>query len=261
LTASLDLPTPKLPSLSATPAVFPGISELAAKPPQRPITSSQAKSPSKPNNVRKEFIDDAEADPWGSPALHKGHNHDTIPRTNGIPRAEINGVHEPVRTTSTFTTTSVDDSAAGNAPDRPAEDPAAPTSNAWGSYDVPSGPPFGAPAGSGLGGGGFGDGSGGDGDRPASNNPIQSFGGGRVTGGGVEEIIQISLLPEKEGMFMFQHHNYQVSSSRRGSKVVRRYSDFVWLLDCLQKRYPFRQLPLLPPKRVGGKYLTVATSF
>src|SRR4051794_41043581 len=49
-------------------------------------------------------------------------------------------------------------------------------------------------------------------------------------------------------------HNYQVASARRGSKVVRRYSDFVWLLDCLQKRYPFRQLPLLPPKRVGGKF-------
>lgn len=81
-----------------------------------------------------------------------------------------------------------------------------------------------------------------------------------MTGGGVEEVIQIMLLPEKEGMFMFQHHNYQVSSSRRGSKVVRRYSDFVWLLDCLQKRYPFRQLPLLPPKRVGGKYLNKAKS-
>jgi sorting nexin-8 len=70
----------------------------------------------------------------------------------------------------------------------------------------------------------------------------------------VEEVVTVTLLPEKEGMFMFQHHNYQVSSPRRGSKVVRRYSDFVWLLDCLQKRYPFRQLPLLPPKRVGGMW-------
>jgi len=54
-------------------------------------------------------------------------------------------------------------------------------------------------------------------------------------------------------MFMFQHHNYEVKSARRGSSVVRRYSDFVWLLDCLHKRYPFRQLPLLPPKRVAGE--------
>ena len=53
---------------------------------------------------------------------------------------------------------------------------------------------------------------------------------------------------------MFQHRNYEVASSRRNSKVVRRYSDFVWLLDCLHKRYPFRQLPLLPPKRVASEF-------
>jgi len=65
-------------------------------------------------------------------------------------------------------------------------------------------------------------------------------------------------MPEKEGMFFFQHHNYEVTSSRRGSKVIRRYSDFVWLLDCLHKRYPFRVLPLLPPKRVAvnGNHLS-----
>jgi sorting nexin-8 len=65
-------------------------------------------------------------------------------------------------------------------------------------------------------------------------------------------------MPEKEGIFMFQHHNYEVSSVRRGSKVIRRYSDFVWLLDCLHKRYPFRVLPLLPPKRVAvnGNHLS-----
>jgi sorting nexin-8 len=68
----------------------------------------------------------------------------------------------------------------------------------------------------------------------------------------VEENILVTLMPEKEGMFLFQHHNYEVTSSRRGSKVIRRYSDFVWLLDCLHKRYPFRVLPLLPPKRVAG---------
>ncbi|CAK39011.1 uncharacterized protein An04g09250 [Aspergillus niger] len=71
------------------------------------------------------------------------------------------------------------------------------------------------------------------------------------------EVITITLLPEKEGMFMFQHRNYEVKSARRQSTVVRRYSDFVWLLDCLHKRYPFRQLPLLPPKRlaVNGTHL------
>ncbi|KAK3068312.1 Sorting nexin mvp1, partial [Coniosporium uncinatum] len=59
------------------------------------------------------------------------------------------------------------------------------------------------------------------------------------------------------------HRNYEVSSVRRSSKVVRRYSDFVWLLDCLHKRYPFRQLPLLPPKRVAinGNHLAAENSF
>jgi sorting nexin-8 len=70
----------------------------------------------------------------------------------------------------------------------------------------------------------------------------------------VEETITVTTIAEKEGMFMFQHRNYEVTSARRNSKVIRRYSDFVWLLDCLHKRYPFRQLPLLPPKRVASKY-------
>lgn len=87
----------------------------------------------------------------------------------------------------------------------------------------------------------------------------RSLGGGRVTGPGAAEIVTVTLLPEKEGLFMFQHRNYEVKCARRGSSVVRRYSDFVWLLDCLQKRYPFRQLPLLPPKRVAGTSKTLVT--
>ena len=51
-----------------------------------------------------------------------------------------------------------------------------------------------------------------------------------LTAGGVraEESVTITVLPEKEGMFLFQHRNYQISSGRRASRVVRRYSDFVW---------------------------------
>ena len=81
----------------------------------------------------------------------------------------------------------------------------------------------------------------------------RALGGGRAINRSIEETVTVTLLPEKEGMFMFQHNNYEVKSARRGSTVIRRYSDFVWLLDCLHKRYPFRQLPLLPPKRVAGK--------
>ncbi|KKA30280.1 hypothetical protein TD95_003875 [Thielaviopsis punctulata] len=75
---------------------------------------------------------------------------------------------------------------------------------------------------------------------------------------GPEETVLVTLLPEKEGIFLFQHHNYEVASPRRNSKVIRRYSDFVWLLGCLHKRYPFRVLPMLPPKRVAlnGNHLS-----
>lgn len=65
--------------------------------------------------------------------------------------------------------------------------------------------------------------------------------------------IRVILLPEKEGPFLFQHHNYQVTGLG-GNPVVRRYSDFLWLLECLHRRYPFRRLPILPPKRVGGTF-------
>lgn len=102
------------------------------------------------------------------------------------------------------------------------------------------------------------------GDREGRDpGPNATIGHSRTISGGrsgiaVDENITVSLMPEKEGIFLFQHHNYEVTSSRRGSKVIRRYSDFVWLLDCLHKRYPFRALPLLPPKRVAvnGNHLS-----
>lgn len=217
-------------------------------------------------------------DPWNTPDVHKHHKHATepVPPKTHVPEehpaennpplnghGDSNGAREPTgppaRTTSTFTTASIE--SVGEpvpAPTRQDSFPPATSPGAgWGSGDffggtpvgnpVTSNPvtsPFGAPAGISVG-------------RehvdprpgPISNRTI---GSGR-TGSGVEEHIVVNLLPEKEGMFMFQHHNYEVASSRRGSKVIRRYSDFVWLLDCLHKRYPFRVLPLLPPKRVAGK--------
>lgn len=183
--------------------------------------------------------------------MHRGHSHiSSPPKTNGIGR-ETNIIPPgPVRTTSNFTTTSAGSNGASNRRDDISSPPIA---GGWGAYDGNATTPFRPSVGSNTGGEGFG-GSGGDDERqPAPEAPSRAFGGGRVSVGGVEENILVTLLPEKEGVFMFQHHNYHVSSVRRNSKVVRRYSDFVWLLDCLQKRFPFRQLPLLPPKRVGGK--------
>jgi sorting nexin-8 len=209
--------------------------------------------------MRKNSLNFPEADPWGGPALHKGHNHSNTshspPKTNGrasSPRIEAPRV--PARTTSNFTTNSADPPIAGSS-DNPASGSNTSITGvsggeAWGSYGGISASGFPNPRDPGIGGAGFGD----AGDSRRDSAVLgRSIGGGRVIGSGVEETVTIAVLPEKEGMFMFQHRNYQVTSTRRGSKVVRRYSDFVWLLDCLHKRYPFRQLPLLPPKRLAGR--------
>lgn len=70
------------------------------------------------------------------------------------------------------------------------------------------------------------------------------------------EIDQIHIIKvaEKSGM-LIKHVNYSVSSKLHGCHVLRRYSDFVVLLAYLTKRYSFRILPVLPPKKVGGTLL------
>jgi sorting nexin-8 len=201
-------------------------------------------------------------DPWNTPDVHRNHNHPPEPpRPNGHDAPASAGTTNgndygsnpqatlPRRTTSTFTT-SAPPSGAGSV---------AETASAWGFFDgnPPSSGGFSEPSPNaaapfgGIGGSGPSREPGGglsSAPAPAHNRTI----GGGGTGAAVEENILVTLMPEKEGMFLFQHHNYEVTSSRRGSKVIRRYSDFVWLLDCLHKRYPFRVLPLLPPKRVAG---------
>ncbi|KAG7102074.1 Sorting nexin mvp1 like protein [Verticillium longisporum] len=272
---NLDLPKPKLAGVTAEPAM-PPVSELAAKPPQAPETPvkepTPAPSPAKPKNIAQAPMQYPDADdPWGSPDLHKNHNHAPAPRpaqTNGAASAtrDSNGqtgfgttpsTAIAGRTMSSYTTATVNSNIAS---------PQQPTSTGVGA----------SPAGGGWGGGFFDGSNVGGGFAEPQPNPVlpSPFGAAgepnrhlaaaeatitpslrplpsNRTGGAVEENIVVSLMPEKEGLFFFQHHNYEVSSSRRGSKVVRRYSDFVWLLDCLHKRYPFRVLPLLPPKRVA----------
>ncbi|KAF9365928.1 Sorting nexin mvp1 [Mortierella sp. NVP85] len=66
------------------------------------------------------------------------------------------------------------------------------------------------------------------------------------------DTISISFAPEKEGIFLFKHTNYIVESKNRQTTVIRRYSDFWWMLEVLAKRFPFRILPKLPPKRLGA---------
>ena len=54
--------------------------------------------------------------------------------------------------------------------------------------------------------------------------------------------------------WLIKHNVYAVEHESKGTSVPRRYSDFVWLADCLVKRYPFRLLPSLPPKGVASAF-------
>ncbi|CAK7232138.1 Sorting nexin mvp1 [Sporothrix curviconia] len=179
----------------------------------------------------------------------------------------------PIRTTSNFTTTPEATVVGGDSAD--GSQPSASgggggragggggSRNSGSGWDMFNGSSPPVPGMGGL--GGFGDlpTPGTNGDSASSRDALASRtiggnGGRGRTGSAIEETVLVTLMPEKEGLFMFQHHNYEVTSARRGSKVVRRYSDFVWLLECLHKRYPFRVLPLLPPKRVAvnGNHLS-----
>lgn len=72
------------------------------------------------------------------------------------------------------------------------------------------------------------------------------------------DLDQITVtVAEKEG-FLFTHVNYWVHSNQRQTSVRRRYSDFYWFWETLLKRYPFRVVPNLPPKKISGsKYIYI----
>ncbi|KAL8934713.1 MAG: hypothetical protein Q9211_005083 [Gyalolechia sp. 1 TL-2023] len=261
-----NLPEPSLPAVQQmkTAKVSENTEDNSPSSRHTPAPSQQSPpegSPAKSRRLRRDSLENLDADPWGSPALHKGHSHtisvhnEATPSTNGTTAARpLGGAPAGTRTTSAFTTHSEvpestsptlanDDASAGQADGSGA---------GWGSFGNP-----------GQGGlvGGFG--SSGDDQRSQANLAgSRSLGGGR-TNRHIEETVTVTLLPEKEGVFMFQHRNYEVKSARRASTVIRRYSDFVWLLDCLHKRYPFRLLPLLPPKRVAvnGRHLATDSNF
>lgn len=251
-----NLPTPAvtLPASSKPdpPAPAPAPQEQQQPPPPtppitQPFPAQQTPSPARSRApLRKQSFGEPDADPWGSPDLHRGHNHSSYASP-----AQTNGAtpHPTARTTSQFTTHSTAD----HTPPQSAAPPPSslPSDGGWGGYNGGSGQPFSAPD---LSAGGFQDAP--DGGSGGASIPAGLSGSlGRLPGGsGNEEVITITAIAEKEGLFMFQHRNYEVGSNRRANKVVRRYSDFVWLLDCLHKRFPFRQLPLLPPKRVGSEY-------
>lgn len=74
------------------------------------------------------------------------------------------------------------------------------------------------------------------------------------------DTVIIEEIPEREGL-LFKHTNYLVKNlvdlpntePSKDRSVIRRYSDFVWIQEVLLKRYPFRLIPELPPKRIGSQ--------
>ncbi|KAJ5356899.1 hypothetical protein N7517_011508 [Penicillium concentricum] len=244
--------------------------DTSSEPHQRPDTPPSQPPPLQTTDStysqtsRRESLGGLESDPWGSPQLHRGHNHETGAAEPRI----LNGFGSVRSTTNAWSSKAVEDTTQTNVVQREHSNghtEAAPPRSAgsgWGNNNFSGVGPsdegsFGGTVPPEL--GGFGPAL----DEPTNITPRRrSLGLGRPTNPQVEESVTVTLLPEKEGLFMFQHRNYEVKSARRGSTVIRRYSDFVWLLDCLQKRFPFRQLPLLPPKRVSvnGTHLSADSS-
>ncbi|GAA6002503.1 hypothetical protein JCM10207_001153 [Rhodosporidiobolus poonsookiae] len=73
--------------------------------------------------------------------------------------------------------------------------------------------------------------------------------------------LSVVMKHELEGFIL--KHNVWIVISENGTSVERRYSDFTWLIDALTRRYPFRLLPSLPPKRLqmNGHYMAADDLF
>lgn len=75
--------------------------------------------------------------------------------------------------------------------------------------------------------------------------------------------LRVSVCAQPAGAFLLRHTEFEVVGAFRDATVRarRRYRDFVWLHDCLVARYPFRAVPVLPPKvfSINGTFLTSGT--
>jgi len=54
-------------------------------------------------------------------------------------------------------------------------------------------------------------------------------------------------------LFSTNYVLYDVSTAQFNWMVNRRYSDFIWLRDCLKSLFPADILPLLPKKKIGNR--------
>lgn len=284
---------PPVAELAAKPPQLPSDSQVYAEIQEQQVQTSlhnqerlsrEIHTEPEPSKLVSSVMEDPEEDPWNSPEVHKTHDHSKLNGT-GLTHAGPNGrdSYDASPSPNLVDQTLAQYASARHVPSpianngRSASD-AVQGPGSWGYFGASNGLP-GAPS--------FHEDPRSHSISPGLANPFAVDGGslGRVdahappaaattvtggvtastvraasgrTGSSLEETVIVALMPGKEGMFLFQHHNYEITSHRRGSKVIRRYSDFVWLLDCLHKRYPFRALPLLPPKRVAlnGNHLS-----
>ncbi|KAJ1978730.1 Sorting nexin mvp1 [Dimargaris verticillata] len=66
-----------------------------------------------------------------------------------------------------------------------------------------------------------------------------------------DDPVQITIDDVRSGT-VFKYTTYTLVWNAKAARVIRRYSDFWWLLEALMKHYPFRMLPHLPPKAIGA---------
>ncbi|RMZ88876.1 hypothetical protein DV736_g3895, partial [Chaetothyriales sp. CBS 134916] len=188
-------------------------------------------SPKKASNFRQDSLSgDPTADPWAPTPAKSPRQLSSASRSmqaNDIDKQHASGINGVAHTANPFTAHGSSGGGASNI--SPAASRASTVGdNAWGGYNGNSG---GFSDHSTLG-GGFGDDQG-AGRPPGQLGPApqSSLSGTTTVPSGPGELVTVTLLRDKEGVFMFQHHNYEVKTIRRGSSVIRRYSDFVWLLD------------------------------
>ncbi|KAI6113058.1 hypothetical protein F5141DRAFT_1111325 [Pisolithus sp. B1] len=85
---------------------------------------------------------------------------------------------------------------------------------------------------------------------PLTNGLTSTFAGSGLPRGwwNKQETAEVKIVGQ-QGFILNRYTVYEIKTDR-AAPVHRRYSEFVFLWDCLVRRYPFRLLPALPPKRV-----------
>ncbi|KAK7704448.1 Sorting nexin mvp1 [Botryosphaeria dothidea] len=229
---SLDIPKPAKKEEAKEEAPTP----ISATPPNvtKPVQPTTPKNQSTPTMRKASF--GLDADPWNSPDMHRGHSHNAAaesPHTNGTRAtapvlANGNGFS---RTTSGFTTAADQSENPGNGSTLGKSQPSNGDNAGWGG--------FGESTGNGFSNAGLGEGFGappGEGD--GGNDPTglgRSLGGGRVANNGAEEVITVTAIPEKEGIFLFQHRNYQEMFDTVRSGVRRSAEMYINLCQLMER--------------------------